>query len=55
MERPFPFEYLVIAEYANRFPIFRPERYLSAAFGADRDEFLAHIDPYPDRIFSFRL
>jgi hypothetical protein len=55
MERSFVFEYLMITEYAGGFLVFRPERDLSAAFGADRDELLAHIDPHPDRVFSFRL
>ena len=54
VERSFPFKQLVIAKNADRFLVFRPERYLAAAFWADRDELLAHIDPYADRIFPFR-
>jgi hypothetical protein len=54
MERSFPFEHFVITKNTDRFLFFRPERYLTAAFGADRDKLLAHIDPYADRIFSFR-
>jgi hypothetical protein len=54
MERPLPFEHLVIAKNADRFLLPGPERYLTAAFWADRDEFLAHIDPYADRIPAFR-
>jgi hypothetical protein len=55
MEGSFAFKYLVITEYADRFLVFRPERNFSAAFGTDRDEFLAHVDPHADRVFSFRL
>jgi hypothetical protein len=55
MKRSFPFKQFVIAKNADRFLVFRPERYLTAAFWADRDELLAHIDPYADGIFPFRL
>jgi hypothetical protein len=55
MERSFPFKDLVIAKNADRFLLFRPQRYFPAAFWAERDELPAHIDPYADRVFPFRL